>query len=58
MPTGACRPEWGAEDRNEEGRPQSRKGADSLTDRPGGYRPPSAQECQIADVQKWLDLCA
>jgi hypothetical protein len=57
MPTGACRPEWWADERNEEGRPQG-DGADSLTDCPAGYRPPSAQECQILDMQEWLDLCA
>jgi hypothetical protein len=57
MPTGACRPEWSSEDRNEEWRPQG-DGADSLANRPGGYRPPSAQECQIPDMQEWLDLCA
>jgi hypothetical protein len=57
MTTGACRPEWRAEDRNEQGRPQG-DGADSLTYRSGGYGPPSAQECQIHDVQEWLDLCA
>jgi hypothetical protein len=57
MPTGACRPEWGLEERNEEWRPQG-DGADSLTDCPGGYGLPSAQERQIPDMQKWLDLCA
>jgi hypothetical protein len=57
MPTGACRPEWTEEDHNEERRPQG-DCADSLTDCPGAYRPPSAQECQISDMQKWLDLCA
>ena len=31
MPTGACRPEWWADERNEEGRPKG-DGADSLTD--------------------------
>jgi hypothetical protein len=58
MPTGACRPEWTEKDHNEEGRPHSRRGADSLIDCPGAYRPPTAQECQIPDVQEWLDLCA
>jgi hypothetical protein len=57
MPTGACRPEWRAEDRNEQWRPQG-DDSNSLTDCPGGYRPPTAQECQIPDMQKWLDLCA
>jgi hypothetical protein len=57
MPTGACRPEWRSEDRNEECRSQG-DGADSLTDCPGAYRPPSAQECKVHDVQEWLDRCA
>jgi hypothetical protein len=57
MPTGACRPERRVEDRNEGWRPQD-DGADSLTNCPGGCLPPTAQQFQIAEMQKWLDLCA
>jgi hypothetical protein len=58
MPTHAYRPERTAEDCTEQRRPRGREVADSLADRHSGYLPPSAQQCQIAEMQKWIDLCA
>jgi hypothetical protein len=58
MPTGAHRPEWPAEDGSEQRRPRGREVADSLPDCPSVYLPPSAKQCEIAEMQEWIDLCA
>jgi hypothetical protein len=58
MPTGGYRSERTAEGCSEQERLRSREAADSLAGRPSGYLPPSDQQCGIADMQKWLDLCA
>jgi len=42
----------------EQGRFRGWQVADSLADCPSEYLPPSAQQCEITEMLKWLDLCA
>jgi hypothetical protein len=52
------RPERTCPDCAEQGRLRGWQVADSLADFPNGYLPPSAQQCEIAEMQQWIDLCA
>ncbi len=57
MPIGAYCPERTAEEPNKPN-PQGREVTDSLANCPAAYLPPSAQQCGIPEMQKWIDLCA
>jgi hypothetical protein len=52
------RPDRTCQDCTEQRRFRGWQAADSPADRPSEYLPPSARQCEIAEMQKWIDLCA
>jgi hypothetical protein len=58
MPTCEHRPERTCQDCTEQWRLRAWPVVDSLADFTSEYLPPSDQQGEIAEMQKWIDLCA